>query len=109
MYYNIVESGERIRKLRESIGLSRVALAGEIGLSADAMRKIECGTNGGKIDTLVALAERFGVSLDFLVCGCIHKEGEDGGIFAGLRKNEVKFIRKTIENLRADIICLREG
>lgn len=105
MYYNIVESGERIRKLRENMGISRAVLAEKVSLSTDAVRKIERGTNGGKIDTLVTLAEYFGVSLDYLVCGCMQ---EESGIFAGLRENEVKFIQKTVENLRADIICLRE-
>lgn len=108
MYYNIVESGERIRKLRENKGISRAVLAEKVSLSTDAVRKIERGTNGGKIDTLVLLAEYFGVSLDYLVCGCMQKERQESGIFAGLRENEVKFIQKTVENLRADIICLRE-
>lgn len=107
MYYNIVESGERIRKLREGRGISRAALAEKISLSTDAVCKIERGTNGGKIDTLVTLAEYFGVSLDYLVCGCT-QEGQECGIFTGLRENEVRFMRKTVEHLRVDILCLRE-
>lgn len=102
MYYNIVESGLRIKVLRLARKFTRQQLADELGISLDAVRKIETGTNGAKIDTLVNIADFFCVSLDFLVCGC-EKKAEIDSLLAGLNDKEVQFIRNmvlsTIENM----------
>ena len=57
MYYDIVNSGERIKELRAARRMARQQLAEQIGLSVDALRKIEAGVNGAKIDTLISIAE----------------------------------------------------
>lgn len=57
MYYDIVKSGERINGLRTARRMTRQQLAEHIGLSVDALRKIEAGVNGAKIDTLISIAE----------------------------------------------------
>ena len=57
MYYDIVNSGERIKELRAARRMTRQQLAEQIGLSVDARRKIEAGVNGAKIDTLISIAE----------------------------------------------------
>lgn len=57
MYYDIVNSGERIKELRAARRMTRRQLAEQIGLSVDALRKIEAGVNGAKIDTLISIAE----------------------------------------------------
>lgn len=59
MYYDIVNSGERIKELRAARRMTRQQLAEQIGLSVDALRKIEAGVNGAKIDTLISIAELF--------------------------------------------------
>ena len=106
MYYNVEESGKRIRLLREAAGISRAGLAEIIGVSADALRKIERGTNGGRIDTLVQLAEFFQVSLDYLVCGNRGRK-ETEGIFAGLEDNEILFLYKIAESIKENIGYLK--
>ena len=63
MYYDIVNSGERIKELRAARRMTRQQLAEQIGLSVDALRKIEAGVNGAKIDTLISIAELFHISL----------------------------------------------
>ncbi len=63
MYYDIVNSGERIKELRAVRIMTRQQLAEQIGLSVDALRKIEAGVNGAKIDTLISIAELFHISL----------------------------------------------
>lgn len=73
MYYDIVNSGERIKELRAARRMTRQQLAEQIGLSVDALRKIEAGVNGAKIDTLISIAELFHITLDYLVCGCERK------------------------------------
>lgn len=107
MYYNIVESGIRIKELRLARNITRQQLADEVGISLDAMRKIETGTNGAKIDTLVSIADYFCVSLDFLVCGC-EKKAENDSLLAGLNNKEVQFIRNMVLNTIENMNLLRE-
>lgn len=95
MYYDIVESGIRVKELRSVRNMTRQQLADEIGLSLGALRKIEIGTNGAKIDTLVSIADVFHVPLDYLVCGCQQK-AESASLLAGLNEKEVQFIRNIV-------------
>jgi len=69
MYYDIKESGKRIKKLRIDRSLSQEGVSAELGLSIDGYRKIERGVNGAKVDTLICIADYYGVSLDFIVVG----------------------------------------
>lgn len=107
MYYNIVESGLRIRTLREAAGLTRQSFSEQIGVSVEALRKIENGNNGGKIDTLILIAEQLQVSLDYLVCG-VNRQMEQEDIFSGLKENEILFLRRMAESMKANLIYLQE-
>lgn len=107
MYYNIAESGKRIRTLREAAGLTRQSFSEQIGVSVEALRKIENGNNGGKIDTLVLIADELHVSLDYLVCGK-SKQTEQEDVFSGLKENEILFLRKMAESMKANLIYLQE-
>ncbi|MBO5473862.1 MAG: helix-turn-helix transcriptional regulator [Lachnospiraceae bacterium] len=103
MYYDIVKSGKRISGLRTARGMTRQQFAELIGISVDAMRKIELGINGAKIDTLISIADMFEVSLDYLVCGGERKMDIDN-LLAGLKENEIQFIKNmilsTIDNMK---------
>ena len=88
MYYDIVNSGERIKELRAARRMTRQQLAEQIGLSVDALRKIEAGVNGAKIDTLISIAELFHITLDYLVCGC-ERKAEVDDLLVGLKEKEV--------------------
>ncbi len=104
MYYDIVKSGERIRNLREKSGMTRQELGEKIGLSIQALKKIELGMNGTKIDTLVEFADFFHTSLDYLVCG-VERHSNTGVdvLCQELNEAELLFVRKmvksTIENM----------
>ena len=54
----------------------------------DALRKIEAGVNGAKIDTLISIAELFHITLDYLVCGC-ERKAEVDYLLVGLKEKEV--------------------
>jgi len=69
MYYNLEETGKRIQKLRKEKGLTQIALAEQLNISLDHLRKIENGHRGCSVDLLVCLSDLFGVSLDYLVLG----------------------------------------
>ena len=56
-YYDIKESGKRIKELRKAKGLTQ------------GLKMIECGINGARIDTFVYLAEVLDTTIDYLVLG----------------------------------------
>lgn len=107
MYYDIVNSGERIKELRAARRMTRQQLAEQIGLSVDALRKIEAGVNGAKIDTLVSIAELFHITLDYLVCGC-ERKAEVDDLLVGLEEKEVQFIRNMVLNAVDNMKLLTE-
>ena len=106
MYYNVVESGLRIRKLRSERNMTRQYLADKIGVSLDALRKIETGVNGAKIDTLVNIADLFHVELDYLICGC-EREVKFDRLLAGMAEKEVQFVYKILESVTGNIDLIR--
>ena len=57
---------ERLQRLREQQHKSRVVLSELCGLSPDAIRRYERGEASPTLDAFVALADYFGVSLDYL-------------------------------------------
>ena len=101
MYYDIVNSGERIKELRAARRMTRQQLAEQIGLSVDA------GVNGAKIDTLISIAELFHITLDYLVCGC-ERKAEVDDLLVGLEEKEVQFIRNMVLNAVDNMKLLTE-
>lgn len=57
---------DRLKKLREEQRKSRVVLSQLCGLQNDAVRRYERGEAKPSMDALVALADYFEVSLDYL-------------------------------------------
>ncbi|MBR1757725.1 MAG: helix-turn-helix transcriptional regulator [Lachnospiraceae bacterium] len=74
MYFNQVEFGKRIRELRKLKGLTQEALAIEMNVSYDHIKKIEMGIRACSLDLLVEFGSFFDVSIDFLLTG---KDYED--------------------------------
>lgn len=58
---------EKIRELRRKSGLSQEELADKLNVSRQAVSKWETGATVPTTETLVELADYFGVSLDFLL------------------------------------------
>lgn len=61
--------GERVRDLRLSRNLTQMELAVEAGVSRAHVAKIEGGARPPGRDTLHAIAQFFGVTMDFLQSG----------------------------------------
>lgn len=62
----------KIKELREKSGMSQMQLADELGLARSTVAMWETGQAYPRTDTLLAMAELFGCTLDELV----KKEGE---------------------------------
>ena len=57
----------RLYSLRKERGLSLTALADELGITNQAVSLLEKGKRSPSFEVLCALADFFGVSLDYLV------------------------------------------
>lgn len=64
-----MDFSEKLQELRKSKGMSQENLAGELGVSRQAVSKWESGQSLPESEKLIALSDFFGVSLDDLVRG----------------------------------------
>lgn len=99
------EVGARIRAEREKLGLTREKLAEQINCSYSFLTDLERGRSGPGLDNLIALADFFGVSTDFILGHEI--PGDYTFItryFQNLTPQEVraaeKVVRSTVEMLK---------
>lgn len=61
------EFPRRLRKLREQEGKSRIVLSQLCGLTDSAIRRYERGEIKPNVDSVVAIADYFHVSVDYLL------------------------------------------
>lgn len=69
MYYDLVESGKRIKSLRKQHGLTQEELAEQLGIAVNTVSRIEIGNRGISIDLAIELAVRFDTTLDYIFLG----------------------------------------
>ena len=69
MYYDPMECGMRISKLRMECGKTQQQMADKLNISLDHYRALENGRRGGSLDLLIELAITFDISLDYLILG----------------------------------------
>lgn len=69
MYYDVKESGRRIKELRRGMGLTQEQLAEKVGLSTVMVSSIERGVTGTSIDTMGLLADVLKASVDYIAFG----------------------------------------
>lgn len=69
MYYDLKESGKRIRNLRKQHGLTQEQLAEQLGIALNTISRIEIGYRGISVDLAIELAVRFNTTLDYIFLG----------------------------------------
>ena len=69
MYFDLVETGKRIKEIRYAKGLTQIAFAEKINVSRSYINKIENGIKSPSVDLLIEIAVFGGVSLDYLILG----------------------------------------
>lgn len=69
MYYNQLETGRRIQKLRRERYLTQEELAIKLNISDRHLRNLERGEYTPSIDLFVEIAAFFDVTLDHLIMG----------------------------------------
>ena len=96
MFYDIAESGKRIKELRKRRGLSQEQLGKLVGLTQQGRANLESGRKGTRIDTLIIVANFFDASLDYLVLGRINNE-INISIPADKKEKAIKLLNAIIE------------
>lgn len=90
--YDAKKLGITIRLLRERAGLTQTELAELSGISAAEISRIEKGSRKKPpINTLIRIAPRLNVSLDYLLVGCIdvHSSSDDHERYFDLEGSEI--------------------
>ena len=57
----------RLKELRKKRGITQLKLAMDLGLNQNAISRYETGEREADYNTLIALADYFGVSIDYLL------------------------------------------
>ena len=65
-----MELNERLRELRKEQGETQKQVAAAIGIGERPYQYLESGEHRPSLDTLIALADHFGVSLERRLSGC---------------------------------------
>lgn len=70
-YYNLVQSGERLKALRNKKGkaYTQEKVAEEIGVSREYLNRLEAGKKGCSVDLLVIFAQYYDVTMDYITYG----------------------------------------
>jgi len=73
-YYNLAESGKRLKELRNKKGkaYTQEKVAEEVGISREYLNRLEAGKKGCSVDLLVIFAQYYNVTMDYITYG---KEG----------------------------------
>ena len=90
-----METGERIRMERESIGMNRQQLAERIGVTERTITNIETGEHGTTIYRMIAISDVLNSSLDYLL------KGERDGI---TKSDEEEIAAQTVEFIKRSLI-----
>ncbi len=69
MYYDMVNTGRRIKELRLERKITQEQLAEMLHLSVSMMSQIERGVRSISVDALIELTEQFPVSIDYIIKG----------------------------------------
>ena len=56
MYFDLVETGKRIKEIRDAKGLTQIAFAEKINVSRSYINKIENGIKSPSLDLLIEIA-----------------------------------------------------
>ena len=73
-----MELNERLRELRKEQGETQKQVAAAIGIGERPYQYLESGEHRPSLDTLIALADHFGVSLDYLAGFSVLPEKKTG-------------------------------
>lgn len=69
MYYNIIESGKRIKDLRKKAGMTQQELADKVGVSVNQISQVERGVRGLTVDSILLISKLLNSSVEYIATG----------------------------------------
>lgn len=109
-YYEKKAVGERIKKIRQSRGLTQCRLAEELDYTSERqLQRIESGATSCSVDKLMELAQILEVSTDYLLFGWKKRNvGVFQKYFEGKTKGQIEYLGKILEVAAANLDLLGE-
>ena len=74
---NFVAMGDKLRQARLQLGLTQGQAAEALSLSESYYSRIECGSRVLGVESLVAVANYYGLSLDYLLMDSTHADSDN--------------------------------
>lgn len=99
-----MEIGRRVRKRREALKLTQEQLAGEVGVTHQAISRVEGGHTSPSAELVIKLSQALGVTCDYLLTGSDTRVFDIKGAIrsdAGLSAQAKRHLIGLIEELRA--------
>lgn len=94
---NVLDLGQKVKRLRESRGWSQAELARRAGITKSAISTYELGIRTPSADVVCAFAKAFGVSADYLL-GIAERRAVE---VEGLSEHDEALIRELVASLKA--------
>jgi transcriptional regulator with XRE-family HTH domain len=88
-----MEVGDRLRQLRQKLGLTQSQMAQKLGVTLNTYQRYELGNRSLTVEKLQQLRKHFGVNLNWLLTG-------EGGMFESYNDGgKVKQLLKTLKGI----------
>lgn len=94
-----LEMGERVRKARMDLGLTREQLSEMLGISSLFLGYIECGQRGMSMSTLQNMCETLNVSADYILFGRENVNELKDEIIFSLNSIEKEYLPLLLDNI----------
>lgn len=96
-----MEFHERLKAVREDRDIKQNEAAEKVGIKNNTLSSYESGSRKPDYDTLIKLADLYGVSVEYLLRGKKEQSEDSGSLFffdtEGLSKEEIDDIKRHIE------------
>ncbi|MFZ5755132.1 MAG: helix-turn-helix domain-containing protein [Bacillota bacterium] len=109
----VLNLGERIRRLRESHGLTQAQLGDAVGVSLSLIAQIETGRVKPSLLTLQKIARRLGISTSYFLLNegiggmAIQQSEDEIAMLHAIRENLLGFTVRELEIINRIIVLLR--
>ena len=95
----MVGFGDRLKRIRVDRGLSQTQLASRLGVSKSLISAYETGMRLPSYDILIALANTFSISTDFLL-NIDHRANGEKVDLSGLTSEEIKALKILVQTMK---------
>ncbi len=95
--------GRRVRKFRMEAGWTQLRMAQAIGVSPSFEGHLERGTRKASLETIVAIANATGLSLDYLLAGSLDRSFSGDTMQGSLSENQRHVVREILDTIQIQL------